>query len=340
MVPPEMWLKEVEVGMKWSLYALVEEALKDYAAREPDGELGDWLLRWPSQVVVLAMHIAHNNTMERCLLKSRGQELQVDAEVTLESIQADVVRHIGAATELVRGELESNARTSLYNFIVSRIQARDALSTMLQEQGQLSQEDFLWKIQVKYHYLLHAPRPPPPPAAPTGRERRVKATKAASQVSREKEELKRLRALGMPEPWNPDKAMRHEWLSPEDAKRRPVAELSISCMMARLPFGYEYIGNQQRLVLTPLTDRCLRTVFMALRNSSGASIEGPAGSGKTETTKEIARSLGRMCFVFNCATSLSFESLLKFFKGFASGGSWSCFDDFNRVGPEVLSVIS
>ena len=203
---------------------------------------------------------------------------------------------------------------------------------MLQEQDQLSQDDFLWKIQVKYHYLLHEPRPSAPPVAPGRR--------LGSQAPKDKEEQKRLRALGMPEPWNPSKAMRYEWLSPEDAKKRPVAELSISCMMARVPFGYEYIGNQQRLVMTPLTDRCLRTVFMALHYSSGTSMEGPSGTGKTETTKEIARSLGKMCFVFNCSSSFNFESLLKFFKGFASGGSWSCFDDFNRVGLEVLSVIS
>ena len=95
-----------------------------------------------------------------------------------------------------------------------------------------------------------------------------------------------------------------------------------------------------RLVITPITERVLRTIFLGLHMSYAISLEGAVSTGKTETAKEFARLAGKMCFVFHCSSSVTTETLIKFFKGIILGGSWTCLDEFNRVPSNVISVIS
>ena len=131
--------------------------------------------------------------------------------------------------------------------------------------------------------------------------------------------------------------LRFYW-TPKEADR--MQRLSIKMSSASFYYGFEYQGIGERLVQTPLTDRCYLTLTQALHFRMGANPFGPAGTGKTETVKMLGAQLGRFVLVFNCDSSFDYAAMGRIFAGLCQVGAWGCLDEFNRLEERILSAVS
>ncbi|KAL8435557.1 hypothetical protein ACSSS7_002402 [Eimeria intestinalis] len=129
------------------------------------------------------------------------------------------------------------------------------------------------------------------------------------------------------------KQLRYYWHSDD-------GDCDVEQLQAKFRYRHEYLGSGTRLVVTPLTAKCFMTLTSALHLGYGGAPAGPAGTGKTETIKDLAKALGVPCIVFNCSSELDQQMMSRLFSGLAQSGAWGCFDEFNRIDIEVLSVVA
>jgi dynein heavy chain 1 len=124
------------------------------------------------------------------------------------------------------------------------------------------------------------------------------------------------------------------------SEKRPAFKLKVSMGNSEFVYGHEYLGITDKLVQTPLTDKCYFTLTQALWLRMGGAPFGPAGTGKTESVKALGCNLGRFVLVFNCDETFNFKAMGRIFIGLCQVGAWGCFDEFNRLEERILSAVS
>lgn len=86
-----------------------------------------------------------------------------------------------------------------------------------------------------------------------------------------------------------------------DPKQADVMkQLTIHVANTRTYYGFEYLGLAERLVQTPLTDRCYLTMTQALDARQGGCPFGPAGTGVWHTMPSAVVLLCLLCIYYAC----------------------------------------
>lgn len=336
--------------------------LDEYAVRREE-----WSSRWPGQVVLAVDQIVWTYGSESVLRLIEKRSLRRDAtddlineysRQHLEGYHAMLGTNLRAIVRRVRAPLNVQRRITLSALTTLSVHGRDVVDGML-KRGTATVHDFEWYSQLRY-YWEHTPSEADgehaeviwkgTDGASIGRGASFEAPEAVSwrraeaarrgkgkrrRVAVAKNKGGGLAALVMAATGAAD-----EESIAEAARQSGEARIPVRVVNATQHYGWEYIGNTGRLVVTPLTDRCYRTLMGAISLMYGGSPEGPAGTGKTETTKDLAKAVAQHCLVFNCSEGLDVGAMGKFFRGLASSGAWSCFDEFNRIEKDVLSVVA
>ncbi|KAH0569467.1 Dynein heavy chain [Spironucleus salmonicida] len=117
--------------------------------------------------------------------------------------------------------------------------------------------------------------------------------------------------------------------------------ITFNQVISSLPYQFEYLGNTPRLVITPLTLKIYSTIAQSQTLYKFSSASGPAGSGKTETSKQTTnKEFGLVCVVFNCSEGLDLIGIRRMLSGVISSGGCLIMDEINRLSLDVLSVFA
>ena len=214
-----------------------------------------WMQKWSAQSVLNGSQTYWTREVEQCL-NARGNQ---GAYAYYEQLR----RQLDDMVILIRGDISKTARVTIGSLAVLDVHARD-VQKKLADAGVCNVTDFDWISQMRYYW------------------------EDGSQAQESQQTQGHRQGQGQGHGQGSGTSQRSgrgqgsgKGQGPGDSQEcEGVGDLQVIMVSSRRSYGYEYLGNTARLVITPLTDKCYLTLMGALQMILGGAPSGPAGTGK------------------------------------------------------------
>jgi dynein heavy chain len=204
--------------LQGSMRSTLRSVIAAAAAAYTSTPRADWVLQWPGQVVLCVSQMFWTREVE--------EALAVGGSAALAAYGDRLTKQLGEIITLVRGGLTPLQRETLGALTVIDVHARDVVAEMVAKRVQRASE-FEWNAQLRYYWQQQQPGA----GVPTGKSARGGSAGPTAHTSAS---------------------------AAVDAGVGDAADaftLVAKIVGASQAYGYEYLGNTSRLVITPLTDR-------------------------------------------------------------------------------------
>uniref|UniRef100_A0A8W8M9M4 AAA+ ATPase domain-containing protein n=1 Tax=Magallana gigas TaxID=29159 RepID=A0A8W8M9M4_MAGGI len=294
-----------------------------------------WLLRFPVQCVIVTEAILWERSVNKALERGTLDDIK--------AIRCNLESRLGQYTDVLRksysfnGKVPPSTKKRLHTLLCGLINQcchqRDVLGAML-ENSAVSDGGFEWLRVLRYHMDIQNVLRAKTEAV------EVKGQSQSVQSVRSRTQQKRLSLIGNklriePTIEEPPKLTRTKTTVSTDYQ---FSACYLTQLGTSFSYDYEYNGPSCRLVLTPLTERAFLSLTQAIKNFHCGTLVGPAGVGKSETIKELAKMFGRNLFTVNCNEDVTVGVMMQYMMGMVQSGSWTLFDNTNRLTKGLMSV--